>query len=210
MKKKPSASQIQQFAEWITDKAISGVPPLSSAENLAKEYLIDTSFPHNDDRVWSLINWETTKNFTTGFVTGFGGLLTLPISIPSAFGASWIIQARMSGAIACIHGHSLKSDRVRTLVLVSLLGDAGKEVLKKAGIKVAQKLGEKLIDQIPGKVLIEINKQVGFRLITKAGETGVVNLVKGVPVIGGVVGGVVDAAACRVVGDAAHKIFRRS
>lgn len=208
MEKEPSDSQIQQFVQWITDKAISGVPPLSSAQDLATEYLIDKSYPHNDDRVWSLINWETTKNFTSGFVTGLGGLLTLPVAIPSAFGASWLIQARMSGAIAVIHGHSLKSDRVRTLILVSLLGDAGKEVLKQAGIKIAQKLSENLIEQIPGKLLIEINKRVGFRLITKAGQTGVVNLMKGVLVVGGVVGGVVDAAACRIVGDTAHSIFR--
>ena len=208
-KKKPTDSQIHQFVDWITDKAISGVPPLSSAEDLAKEYLIDVSYPHHDDRVWSLINWETTKNFTSGFVTGLGGLLTLPISIPSAFGASWIIQARMAGAIASIYGHSLGSDRVRTLVLLSLLGDAGKEVLKQAGIKIAQKLTENLIKQIPGKVLIEINKKVGFRLITKAGERGVVNLMKAVPVLGGFVGGVVDAAACRIVGDTAQKLFRR-
>lgn len=209
MPKKQSDSQIQQFVEWITDKAISGVPPFSSAKDLATEYLIDASYPHHEDCVWSLINWETTKNFTSGFVTGLGGLLTLPISIPSAFGASWIIQVRMAGAIARIHGHSLQSDRVRTLVLVSLLGDAGKEVLKQVGIKVAQKLGENLINQIPGKVLVKINKKVDFRLITKAGERGVVNLMKGVPLLGGFVSGVVDAASCRVVGDTAHSIFCR-
>jgi hypothetical protein len=101
-KEKPSDSQIQQFVDWITDNAIAGVAPLSSAEDLAKEYLIDSSYPHHDDRVWSLINWEATKNFTTGFVTGLGGLITLPFAIPSALGASWIIQARMAGAIAKI------------------------------------------------------------------------------------------------------------
>jgi hypothetical protein len=208
--KKPSAAQIQQFVDWLTDKAISGIPPLSSAEDLAMEYLIDTSYPHNDDRVWSLINWETTKNFTSGFITGFGGLITLPVSIPSAFGASWIIQARMSAAIARIYGHNLESDRIRTFVLVSLLGDAGKEIHRQAGIKVAQKVTQNLVMRIPGKVLIEINKKVGFRLITKAGQRGVVNLMKGVPVAGGLVGGVVDAAACRVVGDTARNLFSRA
>jgi EcsC protein family len=137
---KTSDSQVQQVANWIINKAISGVPPLSSAEHLAKEYLIDPLYPHNDDRVWSLINWETTKNFTSGFITGFGGLLTLPVAIPAAFGASWIIQARMAGAIAHIYGHSLKSDRVRTFVLASLLGDAAKEVLKKLASKWVKNL----------------------------------------------------------------------
>lgn len=209
MLKEPSDSQIEKFLAWIIEKALNGFPPLSSATHLATEYLIDTSYHDHDDRVGSLINWETSKNFTSGFITGLGGLLTLPIAIPTAFGASWIIQARMSAAIALIHGHSLESDRVRTLILLSLLGDGGKEVFKQAGIQVARKVTENLLKQIPGKVLIEINKKVGFRLITKAGERGVINLVKGVPVLGGLVGGAFDAASCRAVGSAAHNIFRR-
>ncbi len=31
------------------------------------------------------------------------------------------------------------------------------------------------VEQIPGRTLIEINKKVGFRLLTKAGTTGVFN-----------------------------------
>ncbi len=167
----------------------------------------DGSYLSHDDRVASLINWETSKNFSSGFLTGLGGLITLPISIPSALGASWVLQARMSGAIASIYGHNIKEDRVRTLVLLSLLGNAAKEPLKEAGIKIGQKVTEKAIQKIPGRVLIEINKKVGFRLITKAGEKGVINLVKIVPVAGGIVGGTVDAVSCRTMGWTAQKIF---
>lgn len=210
MTTKTTDSQVTKAVDWIIDSSISGVTPLSSAESLAQEYLLDQSYPHHDDRVASLINWETTKNFTSGFITGLGGLLTLPISIPAAFGASWIIQARMAGAIARIHGHRLNSDRVRTLILASLLGEAGKEVLKQAGIKIAQKVGQNVIQRIPGKVLVEINKQVGFRLLTKAGESGVINLGKGIPFVGGPISGTLDAVACRIVGKTAQKLFKRS
>jgi len=102
------SSKALQLVNWIVDKAIDGVPPLSSAHDLAQEYLIDKSYPDHDERVGSLINWETSKNFTTGFITGLGGLLTLPIAVPSALGASWVIQARMVGAIAVIYGHDLQ------------------------------------------------------------------------------------------------------
>jgi len=196
-----------KLVKWIAAQGIEGVPPLSSAKNLAVEYKIDQGYENDDERVDSLINWETTKNFTSGFIAGLGGVITLPVSIPSALGASWVIQARMAGAIAHIYGHNLTEDRVRTLVLLSLLGDASKEVVKSAGIKVGQKLTEKVISQIPGKTLIEINKKVGFRLITKAGEKGVLNLTKFVPVVGGVVGGALDAAACRAVGRVAKHLF---
>jgi len=201
----PKASQL---VTWIVDTAVDGVPPLSSASNLAKEYMIDASFTSNDERVASLIKWETSKNFTAGFIAGLGGLLTLPVAVPAAFGASWLIQARMAGAIAVIDGHELEEDRVRTLVLLSIIGDSAKEVLKQAGVKVAGKLTEKVVMKVPGKVLIEINKRVGFRLLTKAGEKGALVLMKGVPVVGGVVGGAFDAVACRTVGNLAHSIFQ--
>jgi hypothetical protein len=160
--------------------------------------LIDQSYPDDEERIESLINWETTKNFTTGFITGLGGILILPVAIPAGFGASWIVQARMSAAIAKIAGYNLQSDRVRTFVVACLVGDALKDIAKGAGIQIGKGLTKSLINQIPGKVLIEINKKVGFRLITKAGQRGAVNLMKGVPFVGGVVGGAFDAGACRV------------
>ena len=61
---------------------------------------------------------------------------------------------------------------------------------------------------LPGKVLIDINKRIGFRLLTKFGERGVVNLFKLVPLAGGVVGGTIDGMTCYAVGQAADKAFR--
>jgi hypothetical protein len=116
-KKQNLMDQADKLVTWLQNKAIDGVSPLSKPENLAKEYLIDQSYPDNDTRVEALINWETAKNFTSGFITGFGGLLTLPLSIPSAIGASWVIQARLAATIAVIYGHNIHDDRVKTLVL---------------------------------------------------------------------------------------------
>jgi EcsC protein family len=202
----PDSKALDVF-KWVSNKAMDGVPPLSNAESLAMEYLIDTDFANDHDRVDSLIRWETSKNFTSGFITGLGGLITMPVTIPSSLGASWVIQARMSGAIARIYGKNLGDDRVRTFVMLSLLGNSCGEALKGAGIKIGQKLTEQAIQKIPGRALIEINKQVGFRLITKAGKTGVISMTKVVPLMGGLVGGGFDAASCRIVGKTAKKIF---
>ena len=207
MSKQPDENKALQLINWITEKAFDGVPPLCSAENLALEYQIDLSYPDDEERIESLINWETTKNFTSGFITGLGGLITLPVAIPVAFGASWIIQARMAGAIAKLAGHDIGSDRVRTFVMVCLAGNACKDILKDAGIKIGNGLARSAMQKIPGKVLIEINKMVSFRLITKAGEKGAVNLMKMVPLAGGVIGGAFDAGACRVVGKQAKRLF---
>jgi len=39
--------------------------------------------------------------------------------------------------------------------------------------------------QIPRELLYNINRAVGFRLVTKAGTTGIINIVRVVPGIGG-------------------------
>jgi hypothetical protein len=133
--------------------------------------------------------------------------LALPVTLPAGSGASWIIQARMAGAIASIAGYDLHSDRVRPFVVASLVEDPIKDIAKGAGIKIGHGLTKSLINQIPEKARIEINKKVGFRLITKAGEKGAVNLMKGVPFVGGIVEGAFDAGACRIVGKNAKRLF---
>lgn len=207
MQNEPNLKKAVQLVNWITEKSVNGIKPLQSAEDLAEEYILDQSFKGDEARIDSLINWETTKNFSSGFITGLGGILTFPVAIPAAFAASWIIQARMAAAIAKIAGYDLQSDRVKTFIIVSLVGDACKDVLKASGICIANGLSKSLINQIPGKVLTEMNKKVGFRLITKAGEKGAVNLTKTVPLAGGIIGGVFDSAMCRIVGKEAKRLF---
>jgi uncharacterized protein (DUF697 family) len=201
-------SNVKRLVRKVLDHAIDGVPPLSGASALAKTYAGNRSYTSDDRRVEALIRWEASKNFTSGFVTGMGGLLTLPVTVPASLGASWVIQARLCGAIAEIYGHSLREDRVRTLVLLALVGDSAKEVLKDAGILFGKRLTLHVIEHLPAKALIELNKKIGFSLVTKAGEKGVINLAKVVPVLGGVVSGSFDAGLCMGVGKTARRIFR--
>lgn len=196
-----------QLIRWINEKAIDGMPPLSSAEALALEYLIDLSYPDDEERIESMINWEATKNFTTGFLTGFGGILTMPVSLPARLGASWIVQARMSAAIAKISGFDLQSDEVRILVAGCLVGYGIEDIVADTGLETGKGLSQSLINKIPGQVLVEINKKVGLLLLAKAGEKTAFKLAKGVPLMGGVIGGAFDARTCRRVGKNAKNLF---
>ena len=196
------------LADWIYARTREGIGPLSSPTQLAREYEINESYPDADARVRALIKWETTKNFSTGFLTGLGGLMALPIAVPAALGASWLIVARMTAAIAVLYGHDLRKDRVRTLVLLSVAGSGAADVLKGAGIQVGVKIAAKAIDKLPGKALIAINKKVGFLLVAKAGTKGVVKLVKLVPVVGGIIAGTFDAAYARAAGRTAMKLLK--
>lgn len=132
----------------------------------------------------------------------------MPITIPAGMASAWAVQARMIGAIAEIYGHSVREDRIKTMILLCLIGSDMTAVLRQCGVEVGRKVTASLIAKIPGKVLTEINKKVGFRLLTKAGSTGIINLTKAIPVIGGFVSGSVDAVSCRIVGNVAQKMFK--
>jgi hypothetical protein len=137
---------------------------------------------------------------SAGFLSGLGGLITLPVTMPADFTGLWLTQARLSGAIAHLRGYDVRSEEVRPVVLISLLGFSATEVLSAAGVDIGMKSAVSAIRQVPGRVLIEINKKGGFRLVTKAGSKGVVNLTKLAPVAGGIVGGGINFASTRAVG----------
>src|SRR5688572_7793179 len=199
-----------RLVQWLSDRAIDGVRPLSSARDLADEYLLDRSYKSHGARVDALIRWETTKNFTSGFITGLGGVLVLPISLPAAVAASWLIQARMAAAIARIYGHDLKSESVRTFMVAALVGDSLKDIAKASGIVLGRGVATTLANRaLPGKALLAINERVGLRLLMHAGKRGGTTVVRGVPFVGGFVGGAFDALACRIAGRSAKALFAK-
>jgi uncharacterized protein (DUF697 family) len=203
-----SDEQASKLVTYLLETGLEGAGPLSGAEDLAAEYLIDPSYPDDDQRVDALIRWETRKNFTTGFITGLGGVVTFPVSIPAALGASWLLQARMAGAIARIYGHDLGSKRVRTTVLLALAGNVARDAMKDLGLKPADRLTQRAVDQIPGRALVEVNKRIGTRLLTQVGQRAALKFPRAVPVLGGVVGGSLDAVVCRKVGRTAKSLFK--
>lgn len=192
--------------KYIVDLGIMGKGPLSSAKVLAAEYRKDPTFRTQGEQADALIKWESAKSFAGGFTTGVGG----PLAIPGAVLTSWIISARMSAAIAELYGHDAEEDRVQTFILLMMVGDSAKEILRAAGVAVAKDLALKAIEKIPGKMLIEINKAIGIRLLAKQGEKAHIVLVKLVPLVSGVVSGTIDAASCKAVGKAAKAAFAQS
>jgi hypothetical protein len=81
---KLDATTIGRALDLAYDKAVDGipgVPGLESAEGLAKDYLNDPG--SLEDQVDALIRYQVLKAATSGFVTGLGGVLTLPVAIPA-------------------------------------------------------------------------------------------------------------------------------
>jgi hypothetical protein len=197
--------KLLQCLEWVYEGALNGIPGVDGVEDLAQSY----SAKHRcaDDAIDSLVSWQIAKASTAGFITGIGGILTLPVAIPANLAGVLYIQIRMIGAIAHLRGYDVRSDQVRTLAFACLAGSAALDILKDLGINIGAQLTRQMIFRISGEVLKRINRAVGFRLVTKAGTSGVVNLVKVVPLVGGFVGGALDAAATKVIGRTAKQVF---
>lgn len=186
-------------------KAVNGLPGFDSAEELALDYMnSSSSLQHNAKR---LVNWQCAKAGTSGFITGLGGLLTLPVSIPANITSVLFLQVRMIAAVAVMGKCDIRNDQVKTLVYMCLCGSAAGDILKDVGIQLGKKLTVTAIKKISGATLTKINQKVGFRLLTKFGEKGLVNLGKTVPILGGLIGGAFDTGTTKIIGKVAIKTF---
>lgn len=182
-----------------------GIPGMGSVEDFAAGYMQgDKSL---EEKVDTLINSQVAKASASGFVSGFGGWLTLPIALPTNLVSIAYIQLQMSAAIAHMAGYDIRDDRVKAFCYVSLCGESASKLLRGAGIVVGKKLTEQMIKRISFETIKKINKAVGFRLITKFGQTGAINLGKAIPVAGGLLGGTFDGIVTFTVGKAAKRIF---
>ncbi len=190
---------------WAYDRALTGFPGLDSSADMAANYSRGSG--SKIDQANSLIRWQVTKAGTSGFLSGLGGLIVLPVTIPANVASVMYVQIRMIAAIATMGGYDVKDDRVRTLVYACLTGNAVKDILKDAGLVVGMKLGTKAVENISGKSIVAINQKIGFRLVTKFGEKGVVNFGKMVPLLGGILGGTIDAATTNAIGNVARNTF---
>lgn len=200
-----SQEQLGEILKTAYEKATKGLPGMKTAEEVAEEYL--EKYPSKEKAISKLVNTQIAKCSTSGFLTGLGGLITLPVAIPANIGSVLYVQLRMIASIAYIGGYDPCDDQVQTLAYVCLTNKSVAEVFEQAGVKIGEKLAANAIKKIPSAALTKINQAVGFRLVTKFGQTGVVNLGKAVPAVGGFVGAGFDYFTTRAIAKKAYKTF---
>lgn len=205
-KKLLSQEDIMNLLDSCYDKLLDGVPYVSpSVEEFANEYL--QKYTSTEEACKAMITNQIVKCTTSGFLTGFGGIVTLPVAIPANIGSVLYVQMRMIACTAYMAGLELNSDQTQTFVYACLAGVAVNELIKQAGIKFGMKLTTSMVKKIPGKVLIKINQKVGFRFLTKFGTKGIINIGKLVPGVGAVIGGGLDLVETKSIGNRAFQWF---
>lgn len=194
-----------ELVKRVVTVGVEGAGPVTGAREVAEQHLRQ----HGDAEkaIERLISTHVRILAASGFATGLGGLITMPVTLPADMGVLYVYQGRLAAAIAHLRGYDLSSDEVQSVVLLSLLGAGGATLAGQFGIDLANKAAMQALKRVPGQVFIDINKKVSFRLVTKAGTTGLVNLTKIVPVAGGVAGGAVNAASTKTVARYARRNF---
>lgn len=199
---------IMNLLDYCYEKCLNGIPAISvSVDKMAADY--QKKHKNKEEACKAMLHNQIIKCTTSGALTGLGGFITLPVAIPANVGSVIYVQMRMIACVAYMAGYDLDCDQTQTFVYACLAGVAINSVVKKAGIKIGVKVSTNIIKKIPGTVLTKINQKVGFRLLTKFGTTGVVNLGKLIPGIGAVVGGGLDLFETKIIADRAYAWFMK-
>lgn len=197
---------MMKILDGVYGNVLNGLGTISPpVENFANDYLSKTNKP--EEAAQKMIKAQIMKCTTSGFLTGFGGFITLPITIPANLSSVLYVQLRMIACTAYMAGYDVESDEVQTLIYACLAGVSIGELVKQAGIKIGVKMATGAIKKIPGKILTKINQAVGFRFVTKFGSKGVINLGKMVPGVGAIIGGGIDFFETKTIGKRSYDWF---
>lgn len=103
-KKLPTQEDIINFLDSCYDKCLNNTFSKSISE-LAEDYLSK----HNtrEEACKAMLKNQITKCTTSGVVTGFGGIVTMPITLPSNIGSVIYMQMRMIACTAYMGGYDL-------------------------------------------------------------------------------------------------------
>lgn len=201
-----TSENIMEILDTCYDYTLNGIKNVSpSVKDMANDYL--SKYPTKEEACKAMLHNQVIKCTTSGFVTGFGGFITMPVAIPANISSVIYVQMRMIACSSYMAGYDLNSDQTQTLVYACLAGVAVNQVLKQFGIKTGTKLATNLVKKVPGKVLTAINKKVGFRFLTKFGSKGVLNLGKLVPGVGAVISGGLDFFETKAIANRSYSWF---
>jgi hypothetical protein len=205
--KLPSKEDLQNGLDHILDFVIS-------ADHVKIEAYVDKLVEQNkgiscDELAKKILHRKSIKNGLIGAITGLGGLITLPVSIPTDLISSWRIQASMAFSIAYVYGHTKDTTDLKTDLYLILAGDSAKEAMKRLGIEVSKSITKKTVEKFITKdIMLKIWSVVGRKVITKAGEKSLISFTKMVPLVGAPVGFAFDWTATQTVGKFAIAYYR--
>lgn len=136
-----------------------------------------------------------------GFATNLGGIAALPIMLPANLTGVAVLQTRMVAAISHLRGYDLDDNRVRTALIMCLLG--GEQMAKRIvdgtlptsplAVATAPMFDPELDARVAQEVLHDLTTRVGGKNVALA-------ITRRIPIIGGGVGAAMDGIATHQIG----------
>jgi len=197
---------IMQTLDKLYGLVLDGIPHVAApVVDMAEKQLRRSS--NVDEAAMKIINSQLRKCTASGFVTGLGGIVTLPIALPINLVTVLYFQLRMIAGLAYLGGCDVCSRQVRSLTYVCLAGLSLEQILKNTGIKIGTRITKSVAAKLPAKMTTLINQKVGYRLFTKFGGRSALSVGKAVPLIGGIVSGSIDYTESRLIAERAYNMF---
>ena len=189
----------------LVDAGIDGVGPLDPAAQSAQAALARSGSA--DAAIDQIVSSHLKLAAAGGFVTGLGGFITLPVALPANVVGFYGIATRMVASIAHLRGYDLDRPEVRSAVLLTLVGADARSILAKSGVSPTGRIADLALQRLPGPALMVLNKGIGFNLLSQLGKKGLSRLGRGLPLVGGVIGGGLDFWLLRKIADGARREF---
>lgn len=202
-----AASQaVTKVMDMLLDIGLDGRGPIRSASQVASAAKKDTE--SREDAIKAVARGTMYRGAVGGFITGLGGFVTMPIALPANVLEFYVQATRMVGAIASLRGYDISDPRIRTAVLLTLVGSRSDDVLKKAGMATGGgRITSLALKNLPPAALMVVNKAVGFNLMRGVGSKVLSRFGRGLPVAGGFFGAGVDGYMMKKIADHAMKEF---
>jgi EcsC protein family len=194
----------------VLELAIDGYGRLPGAKTAAARHL-QRHGGSVDDAIDSIIDTHVKLASAGGFVTNIGGVAALAVTVPANLAGVAVLQVRMVAAIAHLRGYDVNDNRVRTALVMCLLG--GEEVAKRIvegklptspmTVATAPMFDPVLDRQVAEEVTAGLASRVG-------GRNMALIVTKRVPLLGGGIGAVMDGFATHQIGKyAKSELVRR-
>ena len=184
---------------------VDGLPSLGTPMELAAA--VRAQGGTIDEQADRLVRRHVTIAGGAGFLSGLGGWITLPVVLPANLVGVASVQLHMAASVAALGGHDPRQGGTRERVLKCLIGsgpadparDAEQETLDRFGLKLAER----------GLNFVVSNAANAAKWGAKKAVTRGVRrrLLRGIPLVGGVIGAASDGYVTSKVAQVAREEF---
>lgn len=190
----------------ILELAIEGRGKLPGAKHSAKQLL--GKHGNAEAAIDRLVAQHIAMAGGQGFATNWGGFIVSLLTIPANLAAATFLQARMVAGIAHLRGFELSDPRVRTAILMVMLGPGANADLISKGVLPSSPLVVATAPVFDARLDGQVSKALFDKAMNEVtGKRIGVWVGKRIPFVGGGVGAAVDGWATHVVAQHALKEF---